>query len=74
MDQGGNPKIIIEVLLDHATSAPNRHRPGLGGLFDDRDSGLGGLNDGVSSKMGTVAFDGKSSSSYILLFAVKCKC
>jgi hypothetical protein len=65
MEHGGNPKVIIEVFLDHVTSAPNRHRQGLGNIFDnDRENGLSGFNDVVSSKMGTVSFEGNTFSMH----------
>ncbi len=69
MDHGGNPKIIIEVLLDHITSASNRHRQGLGNIMDnDREITGTGIPEGASGKIGTVTFEGELDSIICHIF------
>ncbi len=62
MENGGHPRIIIEVLLDHVASIPGRHRQVLGGALDNDREGNNTGTEGISNKIGTIEFDGMFSA------------
>ena len=63
MENGGNPRLIVEVMLDHITSAPNRRQNFTALLEVEKEfpvvSSLNNASgDNNVSKIGTVAFEG----------------
>lgn len=61
MTNGANPKLVIEVLLDHVVALPGRPRPNIGVLLDNDPELTASLNatpaDLVGVKVGTISFE-----------------
>lgn len=68
MEHGAHPRLIVEVLLDNASSLPGRQRHNISAFLDaDRDfasSASSATSEIAGSKVGTIAFESKFHTKY----------